>query len=134
MLFSLLILKSKIFDIIKMKYQVFIAAPKDSELDKDLLKKFIKSYLTQEELDKLNNVLSYSPNIRPFWGDTRYKYIVIDNIYFLYEVSEIEKKVILLGVKFNNKRKTFNFANSKTQQRTMKKWLTDLPKFKPYKA
>ena len=115
-------------------YQVFIATPKNPELDKDLLKNFIKSYLTQEELDKLNNVLTFWPNARPYWGDTRYKYIVIDNIYFLYEVSDLEKKVIVLGAKFNNKRKTFNFANSKTQQKTMKKCLADLSKYKPHKV
>lgn len=115
-------------------YQVFIAEPKDQNLDKDLLKKFIKSYLTQDELDKLNSVLSYTPGIRPYWGTTHYKYITIDNIYFLYEVAEEQKKVVILGAKFNNKRKTFNFANTKTQQRTMKKWIKDLAIYKPHKA
>ncbi|MGY4674307.1 hypothetical protein ACWIVU_00280 [Ursidibacter arcticus] len=115
-------------------YQVFIAEAKDKSLDKNLLKQFISSYLTQEELDKLNNILTYTPTIRPFWGATHYKYIVIDNIYFLYEVAEQEKKVIILGAKFNNKRKTFNFANTKTQQKTMKKWIKDLAVYKPHKA
>ncbi|HDL1301863.1 TPA: hypothetical protein PWV15_002171 [Mannheimia haemolytica] len=114
-------------------YQVFIAEPKDPNLEKGLLKHFIKSYLTQEELDFLHKILTNLPNIRPFWGDTSYKYIVIDNVYFLYEVSESEKKVILLGTKFNNKRKTFNFANTKTQKKSMKKWINDLAIYKPHK-
>lgn len=115
-------------------YQVFIAEPNDSSLDKNLLKKFIQSYLTQDELDQLKNILSHFPNMRPFWGDTKYKYLVIDNIYFLYEISEQEKKVIVLGAKFNNKRKTFNFANTKIQQRTMKKWIDNLAIYKPHKS
>lgn len=114
-------------------YQVFIAEPKDTNLEKHLLKKFLQTYLTQDELNQLNNILSHFPNMRPFWGDTKYKYIVIDNIYFLYEVSEQEKKIIILGTKFNNKRKTFNFANTKQQQRTMKKWINDLEIHKPHK-
>lgn len=114
-------------------YQVFIAEQKDPNLDKDLLKQFIKSYLTQDELDLLNKILTNLPTISPFWGDTNYKYIVIDNIYFLYEVSEKEQKVIVLGAKFNNKRKTFNFANTKMQQKTMKKWINDLAIYKPHK-
>lgn len=114
-------------------YQVFIAQPKDKSLDKFLLTTFVRTYLTQNELNQLNYILSNFPNIRPFWGDTGYKYIVIDNIYFLYEVSQQEKKVIILGAKFNNKRKTFNFANTKTQQRTMKRWIDNLTIYKPHK-
>lgn len=114
-------------------YKVYISSPKDPHLDPSLLKKFIKTYLTQTELDKLNQILSNLPSARPFWGDTRYKYIVIDNIYFLYEVSETEKIVIILGVKFNNKRKTFNFANTQIRQRTMKKWIADFEKYKAHK-
>jgi len=30
--------------------------------------------------------------------------------------------VPILGAKFNNKQKTFNFANTLKQQKTMKKW------------
>lgn len=47
-------------------YQVFIAEPKDPNLEKGLLKHFIKSYLTQEELDFLHKILTNLPNIRPF--------------------------------------------------------------------
>lgn len=113
-------------------YQVFVAEPKDQSLNKDLLKTFIRTYLTQEELNQLKHILSHLPHIRPFWGDTGYKYIVISHIYFLYEVSEQEKTVIILGAKFNNRRKTFNFANTKTQQKTMTKWLDDVAKFRPH--
>lgn len=114
-------------------FTVFIAQPKDENLEKDLLSKFIRTYLTQSELDELNYRLTNFPNYRPFWGDTAYKYIVIDKIYFLYEVSEQERKVIILGAKFNNRRKTFNFANTITQQKTMKRWINDIGKYKPYK-
>lgn len=40
-------------------------------------------------------------------------------------MAEDERKVIILGAKFNNKRKTFNFANTLKQQKTMKKWIED---------
>lgn len=78
-------------------YQVFIAEPKDPNLEKGLLKHFIKSYLTQEELDFLHKILTNLPNIRPFWGDTGYKYIVIDNVYFLYEVPKVKRKSFYLA-------------------------------------
>ena len=103
------------------QYLVYIKQP--------LLQEFILTYLEQEELDSLQSILQNIPNVRPFWGDTHYKYIIIKNIYFLYEVAENEKKVAILGVKFNNKRKTFNFANTLTQQKTMKKWIDNFPEY-----
>ena len=96
-------------------YDVYIAETPGDSLEKDLLKRFVVTYLTQDDLDKLKMILTNIPQLRPFWGKTGYKYITINNIYFLYEVAEDERKVIILGAKFNNKRKTFNFANISSQ-------------------
>lgn len=57
----------------------------------------------------------------------------MNNIYFLYEVAEDEGKVVILGAKFNNKRKIFNFANTLKQQKAMRKWIEDYPKYYPNK-
>ena len=112
-------------------FDVYIAEASDENLERDLLKRFIVTYLTQDDLDKLKMILTNIPQLRPFWGKTGYKYITINNIYFLYEVAEDERKVIILGAKFNNKQKTFNFANTLKQQKTMKKWIENYPKYYP---
>ncbi|ERH27214.1 hypothetical protein HMPREF9065_01270 [Aggregatibacter sp. oral taxon 458 str. W10330] len=114
-------------------FDVYIAEASDENLERDLLKRFIVTYLTQDDLDKLKMILTNIPQLRPFWGKTGYKYITINNIYFLYEVAEDERKVIILGAKFNNKQKTFNFANTLKQQKTMKKWIENYPKYYPNK-
>lgn len=114
-------------------FDVYIAEASDENLERDLLRQFIVTYLTQDELDKLKLILSNLPQLRPFWGKTGYKYITINNIYFLYEVAEDERKVVILGAKFNNKRKTFNFANTLKQQKVMRKWIEDYPKYYPNK-
>ncbi|HHF2562598.1 TPA: hypothetical protein ACPJUR_001597, partial [Haemophilus influenzae] len=72
-------------------YDVYIAETSGDYLEKDLLKQFIVTYLTQDDLDKLKMVLTNIPQLRPFWGKTGYKYITINNIYFLYEVAEDER-------------------------------------------
>ena len=114
-------------------FDVYIAEASDENLERDLLRRFIVTYLTQDELDKLKLILSNLPQLRPFWGKTGYKYITINNIYFLYEVAEDERKVVILGAKFNNKRKIFNFANTLKQQKVMRKWIEDYPKYYPNK-
>ena len=108
-------------------FDVYIAEASDENLERDLLRRFIVTYLTQDELDKLKLILSNLPQLRPFWGKTGYKYITMNNIYFLYEVAEDERKVVILGAKFNNKRKIFNFANTLKQQKAMRKWIEDYP-------
>lgn len=50
-----------------------------------------------------------------------------------YDVYIAETSGDGLGAKFNNKRKTFNFANTLKQQKTMKKWIEDYPKHYPNK-
>ena len=114
-------------------FDVYIAEASDENLERDLLRRFIVTYLTQDELDKLKLILSNLPQLRPFLGKTGYKYITMNNIYFLYEVAEDERKVVILGAKFNNKRKIFNFANTLKQQKAMRKWIEDYPKYYPNK-
>ena len=114
-------------------FDVYIAEASDENLERDLLRRFIVTYLTQDELDKLKLILTNLPQLRPFWGKTGYKYITMNNIYFLYEVAEDERKVVILGAKFNNKRKIFNFANTLKQQKAMRKWIEDYPKYYPNK-
>lgn len=73
-------------------YDVYIAETSEDCLEKDLLKQFIVTYLTQDDLDKLKMILTNIPQLRPFWGKTGYKYITINNIYFLYEVPKTKEK------------------------------------------
>lgn len=97
-------------------YQVSTASP--------LLDEFIETYLIDKEAyNQFLNTLSYFPHIRPFWGNTRFKYIICSHIYFLYEIDDVNQFVFILGVKFNNKRKTFNFARTPTQRKTLKTWI-----------
>lgn len=89
-----------------------------------LLDEFIDTYLTDDEAyNQFLTTLSHFPHTRPFWGNTRFKYIVSHHIYFLYEIDDVNKFVFILGVKFNNKRKTFNFSRTSTQRKTLKKWI-----------
>ena len=43
-------------------FDVYIAEASDENLERDLLKRFIVTYLTQDELDKLKLILSNLPN------------------------------------------------------------------------
>ncbi len=49
-------------------YDVYIAETSGDCLENDLLKRFIVTYLTQDDLDKLKMVLTNIPQLRPFWG------------------------------------------------------------------
>lgn len=51
-------------------YDVYIAETSGDCLENDLLKRFIVTYLTQDDLDKLKMVLTNIPQLRPFWGKT----------------------------------------------------------------
>ncbi|MDU8924367.1 hypothetical protein RYD26_05495 [Pasteurellaceae bacterium LIM206] len=87
------------------------------------LKEFTRVYLDADEHNQLFNVLSCTPKIRPYWGNLKQRYIIQHKIYFLYEVDDVNQLVLILGVKFNNDRKTFNFARTPTQIKTIKKWI-----------
>lgn len=84
---------------------------------------FIEAKTSDEDHNKLMDVLEYMPHSRPFWGMTKYKYLLLHGIYYLYEIDETNKLVVILGVKFNNNRKTFNFAKTPTQIKTIQKWI-----------
>ncbi len=86
---------------------------------------FIDVYLDDIQHEFLLFQLSQNYNLRPYWGTTKYKYIMVRNIYFLYDVDKDNEVVYILGVKFNNKRKTFNFVSTLTQIKTIKKWIAD---------
>lgn len=89
-----------------------------------LLDKFIETYLPEKEIyNNFVTILSSFPHTRPFWGNTRFKYIIYRHIYFLYDIDDINQLVLILGVKFNNKRKTFNFARTVTQRKTLRMWI-----------
>ena len=47
-------------------FDVYIAEASDENLERDLLRRFIVTYLTQDELDKLKLILSNLPQLRPF--------------------------------------------------------------------
>ena len=89
----------------------------------EYIEKFLNVYLDDEDFNKLLHLLKNHPEIRPFWGNSKYKYIIQNKIYFLYEIIEEKNLVVILGVKFNNKRKTFNFADTKTRVKTILKWI-----------
>ncbi|MBN6067942.1 hypothetical protein HYE54_04005 [Aggregatibacter actinomycetemcomitans] len=87
------------------------------------IKDFIDKKTSDEDFTKLLDILEFMPNTRPYWGVTKYKYLFLHGIFYLYEIDELNKLVVILGIKFNNKRKTFNFARTPTQIRTIKKWI-----------
>lgn len=89
----------------------------------EYIEKFLNVYLDDEDFNKLLHLLKNHPEIRLFWGNSKYKYIIQNKIYFLYEIIEEKNLVVILGVKFNNKRKTFNFADTKTRVKTILKWI-----------
>ena len=89
-----------------------------------LLDEFIDEYLWDKNVyNDFLKILSFFPHTRPFWGNTRFKYVVCNHIYFLYDIDDSNGLVLILGVKFNNKRKTFNFARTATQRKTLKIWI-----------
>ena len=51
-------------------FDVYIAEASDENLERDLLKRFIVTYLTQDDLDKLKMILTNIPQLRPFWRKT----------------------------------------------------------------
>lgn len=89
----------------------------------EYIEKFLNVYLSDEDYNQLLHLLKNNPKIRAFWGNTKYRYVIQNKIYFLYEVIEEKNLVIILGVKFNNKRKTFNFADTQTRVKIILKWI-----------
>ncbi|OOH88893.1 hypothetical protein BMT54_08045 [Pasteurellaceae bacterium 15-036681] len=87
------------------------------------IQEFIDKKVSDSDYQRLMDVLEFMPNTRPFWGVTRFKYIFLNGIFLLYEIDETNKLVVILGVKFNNERKTFNFTRTPTQIKTIQKWI-----------
>jgi hypothetical protein len=74
-------------------------------------------YLSDDDFNQLIRKLENMPHTRPYWKNTRYKYIIAAKIYFLYEIDDSNMYVFILAAKFNNSRKTFNFAKPKLQMK-----------------
>ncbi|NBK99876.1 MAG: hypothetical protein EOM50_18070 [Erysipelotrichia bacterium] len=91
---------------------------------------FIDTYLSVDDFNRFLNTLETLPHTRPYWGNTKYKYIISSKIYFLYDIDDINKYVLILGVKFNNQRKTFNFGKTPQQIKTLNKWIKNKEKNK----
>lgn len=92
------------------------------------LDEFVEEYLSDDDFNQLIRKLENIPHTRPYWENTRYKYIIAAKIYFLYEIDDSNMYVFILAAKFNNSRKTFNFAKTTTQIKTMKKWIKNKKK------
>jgi hypothetical protein len=92
------------------------------------LDEFVEEYLSDDDFNQLIRKLENMPHTRPYWENTRYKYIIAAKIYFLYEIDDSNMYVFILAAKFNNSRKTFNFAKTPTQIKTMKKWIKNKKK------
>jgi len=90
-----------------------------------ILDEFVEKYLPDDEFNQLIKKLESLPHTRPYWKNTKYKYIVVSKIYFLYDIDDTNMFVFILAVKFNNARKTFNFAKTPQQIKTLKKWIAN---------
>ncbi len=90
-----------------------------------ILDEFVEKYFSDDEYNQLIKKLESSPHIRPYWKKTKHKYIVVSNIYLLYDIDDTNMFVFILAVKFNNARKTFNFAKTPQQIKTLNKWIAN---------